>query len=97
MAKLCARHAMTAAAEARNLFPQQLDRVEPDEEITITRNVRSVGRFVPMQGLRTKVYRALIAEIECTPRGRRLRGLSMRKPFQDGRENRYQVTKAAKA
>ncbi len=77
--------ATVGSYDAKTHLPALLDRVAQGEEITITRHGTPVAKLVPVAGHRQEDVEAVIREIREFRKGRRLRGLSIRKMIDEGR------------
>ena len=73
------------AFEAKTTLSALLDRVAGGEEVLITKHGRAVARIVPAGVVDRRAAKAAIAALRRESRGRRLRGLSIRKMRDSGR------------
>jgi prevent-host-death family protein len=73
------------AFEAKTTLSALLERVAEGEEVLITKHGRAVARIVPAVGVDRVRARAAIAAMRREARGRRLRGLSLRRMREAGR------------
>ena len=73
------------AFEAKTTLSALLERVAKGEEVLITKHGRAVARIVPAVGVDRVRARAAIAAMRREARGRRLRGLSLRRMREAGR------------
>jgi prevent-host-death family protein len=73
------------AFEAKTTLSALLERVAEGEEVLITKHGRAVARIVPAVGVDRVRARAAIAAIRREAKGRRLRGLSVRRMREKGR------------
>lgn len=73
------------AFEAKTTLSALLERVAEGEEVLITKHGRAVARIVPAAGVDRKRAKAAIAALRRESKGRRLRGLSVRKMRESGR------------
>ena len=73
------------AFEAKTTLSALLERVAAGEEVLITKHGRALARIVPAVGVDKVRAKAAIAAIRRGARGRRLRGLSIRKMRDSGR------------
>ena len=73
------------AFEAKTTLSAFLERVAEGEEVLITKHGRAVARIVPAVGVDRVRARAAIAAMRREARGRRLRGLSLRRMREAGR------------
>lgn len=71
--------------EAKTHLPKLLQRVANGESITITKHGVPVAILVPANGRRRSAAKEVIAEIKQLRKGRKLRGLSLRKLIEEGR------------
>jgi prevent-host-death family protein len=73
------------AFEAKTTLSALLERVAAGEEVLITKHGRAVARIVPAVGVDRVTARKTIAAIRREAKGRRLRGLSIRRMRDTGR------------
>jgi prevent-host-death family protein len=73
------------AFEAKTTLSALLERVAEGEEVLITKHGRAVARIVSAVGVDRVRARAAIAAMRREARGRRLRGLSLRRMREAGR------------
>ena len=73
------------AFAAKTTLSALLERVAKGEEVLITKHGRAVARIVPAVGVDRVRAKAAIAALRREARGRRLRGLSIRKMRDAGR------------
>jgi prevent-host-death family protein len=73
------------AFEAKTSLSALLERVAEGEEVLITKHGRAIARIVPAVGVDRVRARAAIAAMRREARGRRLRGLSVRRMRDSGR------------
>jgi prevent-host-death family protein len=73
------------AFEAKTTLSALLERVAEGEEVLITKHGRAVARIVPAVGVDRVRARTAIAAMRREARGRRLRGLSLRRMREAGR------------
>ena len=73
------------AFEAKTTLSALLERVAEGEEVLITKHGRAVARIVPAVGVDRVRARKAIAAIRREAKGRRLRGLSVRRMREVGR------------
>lgn len=73
------------AYEAKTHLPQLLERVAKGERITITRHGVAVATLAPAAAASQQPAREIIDELKQFRRGRRLRGLTIRKLIETGR------------
>jgi prevent-host-death family protein len=73
------------AFEAKTTLSALLERVAEGEEVLITKHGRAVARIVPAVGVDRVRARAAIAAMRREARGRRLRGLLLRRMREAGR------------
>lgn len=71
------------AVEAKTILSALLERVAEGEEVLITKHGRAVARIIPAVGVDRARARKAIAAIRREAKGRRLRGLSMRRMMGD--------------
>jgi prevent-host-death family protein len=73
------------AFEAKTTLSALLERVAEGEEVLITKHGRAIARIVPAVGVDRVRAQAAIAAMRREARGRRLRGLSLRRMREAGR------------
>ena len=71
--------------EAKTHLPRLLNEVAGGETITITKHGVPVAVLVPANGGQRRDAREVIGEIKRLRKGRKLRGLSIRKLIEEGR------------
>jgi len=71
--------------QARTHLPKLLNEVASGETITITKHGVPIAMLVPANGGKRRDAREVIEEIKRLRKGRRLRGVSIRKLIDEGR------------
>jgi prevent-host-death family protein len=73
------------SSEAKTHLPRLLDRVVGGESITITRHGVPVATLVPVQPAKARDAGAIIEELRRLRKGRKLKGLKIRRLIEVGR------------
>jgi prevent-host-death family protein len=73
--------------EAKTHLPRLLDRVSKGERITITKHGQPVAVLVPANSAKGRAATTVIEELKLLRKGRKLRGVSIRKLIEEGRRH----------